>query len=107
MPNSFDLTPGLDAYSHLWMAVLRQAIDDATMSLRTPTAETESAAERAAARRWLQANGSETGSLQWICDVLNLRIELIRREFNRRRRKGGVRQRRRVVRYAANRSEEC
>ena len=102
MPSSFDLTPGLDAYSHLWMAVLRQAIDDATM---VATAE-ESAFERASARRWLRAQGSDVGSLQWICDVLNLKIELIRSEFRRRCRRGNIQQRRRVVRYASTRSEE-
>jgi hypothetical protein len=101
-PNSFDLTPGLDAYSHLWMAVLRQAIDDAAMSAAAP----EAAIERAHARRWLRADGSEPGTLQWICDVLNLRIDLIRSEFTRRCRRGNIQQRRRVVRHAATRSEQ-
>ncbi len=83
------------------MAVLRQAIDDATM----PAPASEAAIERAHARAWLRAEGAEPGTLQWICDVLNLRIELIRAEFKRRCRRRGIQQRRRVVRYAAIRSE--
>lgn len=81
-PNNFDVTPRLDGYSHLWMEVLRQALDDATA--RRTSAET--AVETRLARRWLNEDGAQIGSLRWICDVLNISIDVIRKEFRRRSR---------------------
>lgn len=93
MLNSFDLTPGLDCYSHLWMAVLRQAMDDATM----PPNTTEAVIERREARVWLRDAGEHIGSVQWICDVLNIKLEAILSEFDKRLAGGGIKRRRRVV----------
>jgi hypothetical protein len=96
MLSSFDLTPALDAYGHLWMAVLRQAIDDATMEPTT----SEARVEQRRARVWLKQAADYIGSLQWICDVLNIEVRLILDEFKRRADEGGIRRRRRAVAFA-------
>ena len=92
MTNSFDLTPALDAYGHLWMAVLRQAIDDATIEPIT--------LEGRRARLWLRQRVEHVGSLQWICDVLHIEIDSILAEFTRRTSEGGIQRRRRAVPFA-------
>lgn len=95
MPSSFELPDNLDAYGHLWLAVLRLAIDDATMEPTT----SEARVERRRARLWLEQDADKIGSLQWICDVLNLEIRDILREFHRRCHSGGIRRRRRAVAF--------
>jgi hypothetical protein len=91
-PTAFDLT-FLDAYGHLWMAVLRQAMDDATMH----TGSREAAVARSAARQWLRSQEDGVGTVQWICDTLNIRMDILLREFQRRTNRGGIIRRRRVV----------
>jgi hypothetical protein len=93
MLNHFDLSPVLDAYGHLWMAVLRQAIDDATIDPTT----SEGKVERRRARIWLRERADYIGSLQWICDVLNIKADLILTEFERRSNEGGSRRRQAVA----------
>lgn len=95
-PSSFELTPTLDAYGHLWMAVLRQAMDDATM----PPNTAEAVLERARARTWLRDPAEGVGSVQWICDVLNVKLEVLLSEFNRRLEGGLIKKRGRVVHTA-------
>lgn len=91
-PASFDLT-FLDAYGHLWMAVLRQAMDDATM----PPSNEEMIVERRRARMWLRDRTGGIGTVQWICDQLNINMEPVLKEFQRRIDGGGIKRRRRVV----------
>lgn len=95
MPNSFELPDNLDAYGHLWMAVLRQAIDDATMAPTTG----EARVERRRARLWMEEKADPVGSMQWICDVLNIEVHTILAEFKRRANEVGIRRRRRAVAF--------
>jgi hypothetical protein len=94
--NAYDLTPGLDAYGHLWIAVLRQAIDDATIEPAT----SEMLVERRRARLWIRERADYIGSLQWICDVLNIDAAKIIEEFESRTQGGGMHKRRRAVVFA-------
>lgn len=87
-----DLTPGLDAYGHLWMAVLRQAVDDATV----PAHNRNHVYERRTARAWLRADGVFVGSCRWICEMLGLEVDVIRSEMARRLKFGTPRRRKRV-----------
>lgn len=87
---NFDLTPGLDAYGHLWLAVLRQAIDDATV----PAHNRDHVKERTAARAWLRSDEFAIGAARWICRLLNIDIEDLRDEFARRLRHGAPRRKR-------------
>ena len=96
MPSSFELPDNLDAYGHLWLAVLRLAIDDATMKPTT----SEAIVERRRARLWLEQVADRVGSVQWICDILNIDVAVIIAEMKRRAREGGVRRRRRAVAFA-------
>jgi len=89
-PNSYDLTTGLDAYGQLWMATLRQALDDAATNARFG----EGRANRRDARAWLRAVDTTIGSLQWVCDVIGIPAERVRKEFKHRLRGGTVRRRR-------------
>lgn len=87
---NFDLTPGLDAYGHLWMAVLRQAVDDATV----PAQCRDHRKERGAARDWLKSDELTVGAVRWICRILNLDVEAVRHEYTRRIRHGAPRRKR-------------
>lgn len=87
---NFDLTPHLDAYGHLWMAVLRQAIDDATV----PAHNRDHVEQRRAARIWIRSDGWAIGSCRWICKLLNIDVDDLRHEFMRRLRYGAPRRKR-------------
>lgn len=87
---NFDITPWLDAYGHLWMAVLRQAVDDATV----PAQNRDHWTVRRDARSWLKSDKWHTGSCRWICRLLNIDVDDIRDEFTRRLRHGAPRRKR-------------
>jgi hypothetical protein len=78
--NNFDLADASNPYGHLWMSVLRQAMEDATL----PTNSPEERLERREARKWLRYPGSEVGSVRWVCEVLGLNHEALLTEFGRR-----------------------
>jgi hypothetical protein len=85
--SSFDITPTLDAYGTLWLAVLRQAIDDATTTVRGTTSEAEAVIEKRKAKKWLASEADRVGSATWICDVLDIPVDYVRKEFRRRKRR--------------------
>lgn len=87
---NFDITPGLDAYGHLWLAVLRQAMDDATV----PAQNRDHIKERLEARDWIKSDEFVIGSCRWICRLLNIDIDDLRHEFLRRLRVGAPRRKR-------------
>jgi len=82
--NRYDLLPGGDSYAQLWMATLRQAVDDATTHSHKLTNASEGAAYRSEARAWIRAVDTNVGSLQWICDVIGIPAERVRSEFEER-----------------------
>jgi hypothetical protein len=82
--NHCDLLPGGDAYAQLWMAILRQALDDATYHRHSKTGSSEAVANRADARKWLRAEITSVGSMQWICDLIGIPAERVRSEFEER-----------------------
>ena len=95
MPNNHELTAFDGApYMQLWLAVLRQAVDDATM---VDALGPEAADYRVRALTWLHADLVSVGSLQWICDCLGIDPERVRTEVRRRRRDGGQKHRQRVA----------
>lgn len=83
--------PEFDVYGQLWLAVLALAIEDAT-SPAEPIPEngvpsqlyTEDQWIQRRARLWIGSRSRETGSLEWICTMLNLNPEAIREEYSRR-----------------------
>ena len=54
-----------EAYQRLWHAVLKQAIKDARWDVT--------------ARTWFCSNNQETGSFLWICSLLGISPESLRR----------------------------
>jgi hypothetical protein len=92
--SNYGLTMGLDAYGQLWMATLRQAIDDSKRIARSVTNAREARANRNEARAWIRAVNTDVGSLQWVCDVIDLPAERVRDELKHRL-SGGAGKRRR------------
>lgn len=83
--------PELDVYGQLWLAVLALAVEDATSAVEpipessVPAAlYTEDQWIQRRARLWIGSRSLETGSLEWICAMLNLNPEAIREEYSRR-----------------------
>jgi hypothetical protein len=97
------MTPTLDAYGHLWMAVLRQAIDDATIKSSTTTTADESRVVRFRARMWLKDADDFVGSLRWICNILGLDPQRILTEYERRTKEDGLRKRKHLPTYSVKR----
>jgi hypothetical protein len=60
-------------YQNLWSAVLKQAIEDVAKYPGGAFSET--------ALSWFEDECDEIGSFQWICSILNLHPESIKRFF--------------------------
>lgn len=84
-----------DVYGQLWLAVVALAVEDACLDRgdgevpvhvegRSVRTYTEQQWLRRRARLWLDSTESGVGSLEWICELLNLSAEAIRDEYRRR-----------------------
>jgi hypothetical protein len=82
--------PRYDAHGKLWLAVLRLAVADATTDLPPPTKQQGETLWQRRARLWMVTTRRTPGSLNWICDVLNLNPDVIRDEVKRRMDDAGV-----------------
>jgi hypothetical protein len=63
-----------DAHGILWLAVLHQAISDAASFT----------AEQSGARAWMVSESNAPGSLNWVCSMLNINPDDIRKGVQQR-----------------------
>lgn len=97
---NFELPAEMDCYSHLWFAVLVQAIEDATIPVPKLRVHKHSPLCRPGCKRlayteehyfhrtaidWFFHERKSLGSFQWICSILNLEPEKIIEQVKRRR----------------------
>lgn len=61
--------------ARLWVEVLRNAICEAG----APGVDWRTATRRTEARAWLESDEGHVGSYRWICEMLNLEPETLRR----------------------------
>lgn len=89
MQSNFDLSD-FGCYSHLWMAVLAKAVDDALLTLPDPSRYSykELHTIKAGATLWIKSKATGPGSMVWICTELGLEPEDIREQYDRRHRAG-------------------
>jgi hypothetical protein len=89
LPNNFDLSD-FDAHSHLWMAVLAKAVDDALITLPLPGSSSykELHGIKSGATLWIKSIDERVGSMVWICVQLGIEPEDIREQYDKRSRQG-------------------
>lgn len=76
--------PHYDAYGQLWLAVLQKAVEDASTPLQPAQNHQGDLFYQRRARLWMLTARKGVGSLNWICNLLNIDPEAIRAEVRRR-----------------------
>jgi hypothetical protein len=106
---NFDV-PEMDCFGHIWMAVLVQALEDATIPV--PPAQIHSHSDvcprgckrllltdnhyhQRTALAWFRSETKVIGSFQWVCSILNLDPEAVIEKVRQRRGTAGIRKHRR------------